>query len=449
MNQSVTIFLLAAAIALLVLPRRWAPLPLLAGACYMTLAQAVEIGPFRFTGIRLLLGVGILRILLRRERPASAPHAIDVLILIWAGWALISGQFREASSETLVNRLGMIYNALGTYLLFRCFCRDLSDLVHLVKLIALVLTPVALAMVYEQIAQHNLFSALGGVPAEPAVRQGRIRSQGPFAHAILAGTVGAVCAPLMAILWRQSPRLAKLGLGACLTMVFTCASSGPLMSVLLGGFALVLWHWRRFTRQMRIAAVAVYLLLDLVMNAPAYYVIARVDLAGGSTGRHRANLIRSAFEHLNEWWLVGTDYTRHWLGTGVGWSEDHVDITNHYLGQGVRGGLPLMILFILMLWCGFRSVGTALRNHAGCTPADQFLIWSIGASLFVHAATCISVAYFDQSVLFLYLTLALCASLSAMSPEMKPNEELHSESADDEDYCEPVGNGVSSGPFRI
>ena len=31
----------------------------------------------------------------------------------------------------------------------------------------------------------------------PEIRDGRLRSQGPFAHAILAGSVGAVCAPLI------------------------------------------------------------------------------------------------------------------------------------------------------------------------------------------------------------------------------------------------------------
>ena len=44
---------LVSALALLVLSRKWAPLPLLAGTCYMTVAQTIEIGPFTFT---VLLG---------------------------------------------------------------------------------------------------------------------------------------------------------------------------------------------------------------------------------------------------------------------------------------------------------------------------------------------------------------------------------------------------------
>ena len=182
------------------------------------------------------------------------------------------------------------------------------------------------------------------------------------------------------------------------------------MSVIFSIFALILWRWRHLTRQMRIAAVAGYIILDLVMKAPAYYLIARIDVAGGSTGYHRAALMESSIKHLKEWWLAGTDYTRHWMPYGVGWSEDHADITNHYLAQGVKGGLPLMILFIVIIWLGFRYVGDILRARPDAPKEDQFLIWSLGASLFAHASTCISVAYFDQSVIFIYLMLALIAS---------------------------------------
>ena len=55
MNALATLFLLVNAVALLALPRRWAPVPLLVGACYMTLGQGIDIGPFRFTVIRLLV----------------------------------------------------------------------------------------------------------------------------------------------------------------------------------------------------------------------------------------------------------------------------------------------------------------------------------------------------------------------------------------------------------
>lgn len=411
MTFGATLFLIAAAASLLLLPRRWAPLPLLAGACYMTLGQGIAVGPFNFPVIRLLLLVGFVRILVRSERPAGGLAGMDWLMLLWAAWALVASAFHTEFSATLVNRLGMVYNTLGVYFLIRCLCQDQEDVVRLVKMTAILLFPVALAMLNEQLTQQNLFAVFGGVPDEPEIRNERLRAQGPFAHSILAGTVGAVSAPLMIGIWRRHPRVAKMGLAACLLMVFASASSGPIMSVIFGAFALLLWRWRHFTRQMQIAAVVGYILLEIVMNAPAYYLIARIDLTGSSTSWHRARLIQSGLEHLNEWWLAGTDYTRHWMPHGVLWSEDHADITNHYLAQGVKGGLPLMLLFIAFLWCGFRYVGQTLGFRKDAPVDEQFLIWALGASLFAHAATCTSVAYFDQSFLFLYSTLAGIVSM--------------------------------------
>lgn len=144
------------------------------------------------------------------------------------------------------------------------------------------------------------------------------------------------------------------------------------------------------------------------MESHVWYLIARIDLTGSSTGYHRAQLITSAIEHLNEWWLVGTTYTRHWMATGVSWSNDHTDITNHYLLTGVNGGLPSMLLFISLIVIGFKNIGSALKR---CNSiSTQVQIWAIGASLFSHTATFISIAYFDQTIIFFYLTLALASS---------------------------------------
>jgi hypothetical protein len=217
-------------------------------------------------------------------------------------------------------------------------------------------------------------------------------------------------------IWRQHRLPAAVGVVACLTMVVASKSSGPLLSLAVGVFALAMWRWRHLTRQLRIGAVVGYILLDIVMKDPAYFLVARIDLTGGSTGWHRAQLIRSTFVHLNEWWFAGTDYTWHWMPLALPIYPNHCDITNHYLVCGVDGGLLLMILFIWSLVVGFQYVGRFLRFRAGSPFAEQFLVWSLGAALLSHAATCLSVAYFDQSVLFLYLTLAAIGSLSTTAP---------------------------------
>jgi hypothetical protein len=408
-------FLLLNAAALLAVPRRWAALPLLVGACYMTLSQGINVGPFSFTVIRILVAVGFVRALARGERLAGGMNGLDWLMLAWAACALISSVFHEQASSSLVLRLGLAYNYCGIYFLLRVFCQSLDDVVSLCVITAIVLVPVAIEMVSEKLTGHNLFSALGGVPASPVVREGRIRAQGPFGHSILAGTVGAVSLPIVIALRGLKRREGNIGIVACLTMVFASASSGPIMTTLAGGFGLFMWRFRDRMRMVRRLAVLSYVGLSLVMTAPAYFIIARIDVVGGSTGYHRAKLIQSAFEHLGEWWLGGTDYTRHWMPTGVPWSPDHTDITNQYLKMGVLGGLPLMLMFIAMLLTAFAFVGQALKQVRHLKPQVQFMIWALGASLFAHAATCISVSYFDQSFVILCLALGVISSVRSIA----------------------------------
>lgn len=411
MNLFALGFVLVNSILLIVLPRRLAPLPLLLGACYMTLGSGIEVGPLHFPVIRILVAIGVCRVIIRSERLERGMNTLDWLMVAWAVWALTSSLFHNEPGKVLINHLGLVYNACGIYFLLRVFCSSMNDVVTVCVMTALLLVPLSAVMLLERISGYNMFSTLGGVPEHSEIRDGKARAQGPFTSSILAGTVGAVTLPLMVGLWQRRPKIASAGIVACIMIIIASVSSGPILSAIWGIGALLMWHWRTHMRLIRWLAVLGYIGLDLIMNAPAYYLLARIDLTGSSTGWHRAVLIETALKHLSEWWLAGTDYTRHWLDYGVLWSPDHIDITNHYLDQGVHGGLPLMFLFIAILAKGFSFVGQSLRKASRVPSELRILIWSAGAALFAHTATCMSISYFDQSVLFLYLTLAVIGSI--------------------------------------
>lgn len=425
MNGPAIFFLLVNMVALLALPRRLALLPLLLGACYVTLGQRFHLGPFAFTFIRTLLAIAYVRVLIRRERLPNRLTRLDWMVLLWGGWSLFSSLFHVDPVGALIFQLGIVYNTMGIYFLTRIFYRTEEDVVHLIRIIATVLLPVSLEMVFEKLSGRNLFTIFGYVVEN--VRDGKMRAQGPFAHAILAGTVAAACLPLMVGIWRRHPVTAKMGLFACVTMVMTCASSGPIMSTAFGCFALALWRWRQLTGLFRMMAVFFYVLVDLVATRPAYFAIAAIDLTGSSTGWHRAELIRSAFAHLDEWWLAGTDYTRHWMTSGVVFSENHSDITNHYLSNGVHGGMPQLLLFAAALWTGFRYVGSLAKSAPEEADERSWLAWALGSGLFAHATSCISVSYYDQSFIFLYLTLATISCLYACAEEEEAVSAEHSD----------------------
>ncbi|MEF7616696.1 hypothetical protein V4F39_22470 [Aquincola sp. MAHUQ-54] len=421
------------AIALWTLPRTFAALPLLLAAVYTTTGVAIEIGPANFSVLRLLVAVGVLRVLVRGESMAGGVGTTDRLMLAWAAWLVGSAVFHEPG--TWIYRAGIVWSDLGCYVLLRVFVRDAQELLRLFGAACAALLPVSLLMLVETHTGENAFSVLGGVNPMAAMRDGQLRASGPFAHPILAGTVGAACVPMAIALWRQRRGLALLGFFDAAAMLYASHSSGP---VLMAGFivlALCFWPLRWHMREVRLALVAAGIALQGVMNDPFYFVLARVDIAGGSRGWHRAQLIRSALEHLDEWWLVGTDYTRHWMASGIYANRQHTDITNHVLAMGVMGGLLLMLLFVAVLASAFRDVGRVVHANGGAPdtvpgqapdtaagdgdngaraaaplPPDR-LAWLLGATLFGHLLNFMSVSVFDQSVFFVYLTLAGIAAL--------------------------------------
>src|SRR3989442_26746 len=117
MNDYVITFLLINTAALLLLPRRWAPLPLLIGVCYIAGEHIIQLGPFHFSVIRILLAAGVVRIIIRGERLADRMNNLDKLMLVWSVWMLISSLFHEDPSAALVYRLGLVYDACGIYFL--------------------------------------------------------------------------------------------------------------------------------------------------------------------------------------------------------------------------------------------------------------------------------------------------------------------------------------------
>jgi hypothetical protein len=401
------------AVLFLALPRRWAALALIIGCCYMTRA-GVQIGPATFTALRFLVVVGIIRVIARGEWRISV-NGLDGLMIAWGVCLIVTVAFHKNPSEQLVNRLGLTFDGWGLYFLFRMFCQSREDLVDLSRMLALALAPLAVIMLLEKATAHNVFSLLGGVSETPVIRDGKVRAQGPFDVSILAGTVAASALPLIVALWRTHRRACVIGFLACVGMVIASTSSGPILTAAWGVLGLFLWPYRRRTRLMRWGLVALYGVLEFVMKDPPYYLMAKIDLTGSSTGWHRSKIMEEAIAHWYEWWIAGTDYTRHWMPYGIQWSADHADITNHYLEMGVLGGLPLMLLFIAVVTKAFSLIGTAAKDVEGQPASENFIVWALGSMLLAHAVTFFSVSYYDQSITFVFLTFAAAAGLQPLA----------------------------------
>jgi hypothetical protein len=146
------------------------------------------------------------------------------------------------------------------------------------------------------------------------------------------------------------------------------------------------------------------------MKAPVWFLMARVGVFSGSTGYHRANLIDQAIRNFPEWWLIGTKSNAEW---GYGLS----DVTNQYVWEGINGGLLTLLLFIAIIAYCFKTIGQALRVAEHKSIGVRICLWAMGAALFAHVITFLSVPYFDQSIVPWYLLLAMISSTVTWSDD--------------------------------
>ncbi|RYD25727.1 MAG: hypothetical protein EOP87_23930 [Verrucomicrobiaceae bacterium] len=117
-------------------------------------------------------------------------------------------------------------------------------------------------------------------------------------------------------------------------------------------------------------------------------------------------------------------------------SPTHTDITNYYIGFGVGGGFLAMLLIIAVFLKGLTWVGKVLKELQERRPDHAFLMWCFGAALFAHMVTGISVAYFDQSSVFVWLTVAVISSMynATVLSEDYGTAVLEDDEEDYEDY---------------
>jgi len=437
LNLAASAMLLIMAYLVWSLPRRFAVCPLLVMVALMPMGQNVVISGLHFHLFRILLLVGVARVVVKGEACQMTWTRIDS----WFGWwivvSVLFGTMSKPSVALFVNRLGDAYNAVGCYYFVRCVVVNFEDIVIGVGTLALISLPVAGLMLVEKTTGHNLLSVFGGVPELTMVREGHLRCQGAFRHPILAGTFGATQLPLFVGLWYYRPKWRPLASGAILSsviIVYTASSSGALLALIAGIGGLFVWRWRSKMRLFRWGTVAITIGLAVVMNAPVWYIFAKLSNIAGGTGWHRAWLMDQTVAHLNEWWLFGTTYTAHWGPSGevIAADPDMMDITNHYVMEGVKGGLLKLGLFLIIIIACFKGIGRGIRGE-WADQATSFFLWTMGVALVTHCLSFFSIVYFDQTIIAWFwlvgsITCVMCLT-DATDKFEKPEDHLPSRRA--------------------
>jgi hypothetical protein len=414
LNPFVLVAMLTAMVLFFALPRRFVIIPLLVTIFLIPEGQEFYVAGVHLFVNRLLILAAFTRAMgpreaIQKDRYAGGWTSIDTAFVCYVGLVAIAQLLQYMSVAALIYQLGYVWDYILGYLVLRSLIHTERDTVVVIKCFAALMVVIGAAMLVEQLKMVNIFGLLGGVASVPEVREGKIRSQGVFQHSLTAGTFAATAIPLFVLLWKNyKARLFGLtGMVAATLMTVTTQTSTSLLTQAAGILALFMWPMRRQMRRVRVGLVAVIVALDLVMKAPVWFLIARIDLTGSSSSYHRAELIDQFVNHFSSWWLMGTKDAATW-----GW--DMWDAQNMYVSVGEAGGLAALIFYILVISRSFARLGIGRRRAN--SKKQEWIIWLLGAALFANVVAFFGVNYFDQSrIAWFALISMICACTAPMT----------------------------------
>ena len=152
------------------------------------------------------------------------------------------------------------------------------------------------------------------------------------------------------------------------------------------------------------------------MKAPVWFLIARVDLVGGSSGYHRAMLIDQFIRNFFSWWLIGTTENGNW-------GFDMWDTCNQFVQEGMNGGLVAFIAFLAVIVIGFRRLARARKIAAADLDRSRaWMFWCLSAALVSHVVAFFGIAYFDQTKFSWFAFLAMIPAVTLAARKVAAKE---------------------------
>jgi hypothetical protein len=407
MTSLTTFLVFFAALVVILLPRRYAIVPVLAVACFVHYEQRLVIGGLDFDMRRLMLLFAMVRVVFRREVTMEV-NQLDKLAMCQATLMAVVPVLLNPSQ--LVWSFGAFLDNVLGYVILKAILQERGSIGVVASWLAVFSIPISLGMMHEVSSERNLFYVFGA-PEGVFVRDGEIRASAGFDHPILAGTFGGIVFPLAFVLWARGGVQRLLSIVAVVTsfvIVYKSKSSGPLYGFLGGVLGILLWSARRHISRLRNGLWISLIILQILMKAPVYAVIFRlpeaIGLIGGSTSYHRYMIIDTAIRNIGQWWLLGTSSSV--IGT---WGYGAQDVTNQYVAVGYASGLLGVVFFILVMIRAFSMTGGCVRRQ----DADILTrkeAWALGSLLFMHLLSFLGVNYFSGFWFFWTLTIAMIST---------------------------------------
>jgi hypothetical protein len=415
------VWMFIAIVLILTLPRNRVIVPFLLSFFTIPLGQVIVLGGLHFPVLRILILVGLARVIAHRTSSSEGAfpggfNALDTVVVLWAVSALVVVSLQWMEPRAFIKFGGDFLDALGGYVVARFLIRDVEALRRTVKVLAFVCAIQGVCMLAEQFTNQNVFSVFGAYP--PEMREGHIRAQGVMGS-LYGGSFAGVLIPLFLWLWTEnkSRMAACLGLGGATLMVFASHASTSWLAYGMGLVGLAFWPLRKQMRLVRWGIVAMLVGLHLVMHGPVWSLIEHVDVTGGSSSYHRYMLVDNCIRHFSDWWLLG--YKNY-----GSWGFDMWDLCNQFVVAALTGGLITLVLFIMIYSRSFGAIGEARKQVSG-EHKQEWLLWCLGAVMFANVVASFGINYMVQLQTALFALLA-CISVATFAAKQAAIQEVES-----------------------
>jgi hypothetical protein len=416
--------------------KKWATFGFAFSTLYITQGQQINLGGLNLYAARFVELAAFCRVVARKEFSSANLVALDKLFILVHAFSCIL--FLTHGEEGSAKEIGVLVDALLCYFSFRGLVSNMAELKWFLGAFAVCLVPYTALVWVERLTLQNPFASMGGVVLSDWMREGKLRCQGSFRHPSLLGTLGACFLPLyIGCYFSKEKKLTTFaGIFACLMIVAASNSGGPVSGAITGMLGWLFWRIRTRMSIVRRALSAFIIVMAFTMEAPIWYLLARLSSMTGGDGWHRSYLMDIAFQNFDKWWLTGMPYawTADWFPYRLA-STDAADITNAYILFGIHSGIFSIALFIIFLTCAFSNLGKSLaaeRQISEPPEHREYMLWGLGVTLVVHATNLLGITYFDQTYVLWFMHLAFITTLttgetqfsSAGEPQAHPHAEF-------------------------
>ncbi len=334
----------------------------------------------------------------------------------------------------LENRGGFLMDAWFTYMCARLILTDRRAVTTFIKIVAIILAPLALWGMMEAVTHWQPFFQLTKYRTwRPMVSEGDIvgetrkwgltRAIGPFSHFIQFGACFALFLPLVWALRRERGAWRTLAYpfsGMLILGAFSSMSSGSWAMLLIVLFCMALERYKEWTKTVIWSFVAFCIFAEFWSKRHFYSVLyGRMNFAGGDFYQ-RVRLIDAAIDNFDEWWLAG------YGGRDPGWGSKEggyfwaafTDANNEFIKAGIEFGMLGVLALVAIFVVAFQGLVRAHRQTQD--NGLRSLYWSLGCCLVGVLVLWQGVSSFGQNTMLFYCMLGCLGSALGFSVPVKP-----------------------------